>query len=68
VVGLKSDLNADFHTDFGLQCDSVDELLECCNQALAMSVPGESERSVVRDSEEEKRDWISLLRDLDLGC
>ena len=66
VVGLKSDLNADFHTDFGLRCDSVEELIERCGEALAMPVPTVGERSVVRDAEEEKRDWISLVGTLEV--
>ncbi|MGZ5023194.1 MAG: hypothetical protein ACXWAX_11470, partial [Chthoniobacterales bacterium] len=62
VVGLTSDLNADFHTDFGLQCDTLNELIKRCDEALVMPVPTAVERSVVRDAEEEKRDWIALLQ------
>jgi hypothetical protein len=56
VVGLHQDLNAAYHTDFGIQCGSVEELIEKAGDALQLPIPDESERSIVRDIEEEKRD------------
>ena len=61
VVGLHQDLNGAHHTDFGIRCASVEELIEKAGEALQMPVPSESERAVVRDTEEEKRDWVALM-------
>ena len=62
VVGLNSDLQADHHTDFGLRCETPEELLTAAGEALSMPIPSESERAVVRDVAEEKRDWVELVR------
>ena len=62
VVGLKADLNASFHTDFGIRCESVEEIVERCAEALAMPVPSLEERSCVRDLQEEKKDWLELIK------
>ena len=61
VVGLHQDLNPAYHTDFGVRCDSVEELIEKAGDALRLPVPSESERSIIRDIEEEKRDWVMLM-------
>jgi hypothetical protein len=66
VVGLKTDLNPSYHTDFGLRCDTVEELIERCAEALTMAIPSEQERSCVRDLEEEKQEWIALIERLHL--
>ncbi|MBD0372496.1 MAG: hypothetical protein ICV60_16755 [Pyrinomonadaceae bacterium] len=67
VVGLESDLNEGYHTDFGIRCSTVDELIKMAGKALHLPMPTDEERSVVRDSEEEKQDWIALLNRLDIG-
>jgi hypothetical protein len=61
VVGLASDLHESHHLDFGIRCESVEELLDAAGDALSMPLPGEEERSRVRDSTEERQDWIDLL-------
>jgi hypothetical protein len=61
VVGLYEDLNEGYHTDFGLKCASVDELIEKAGEALEMPAPKQAEGDVVRDGEEEKSDWAALL-------
>lgn len=66
VVGLESDLNDRYHTDFGVRCSSVDELIRAAGEALEMPIPTAEQRSVVRDSEEERQDWLTLLRRLDI--
>jgi hypothetical protein len=66
VVGLKADLNPSYHTDFGLRCDTVEEMIDRCAEALTMPIPSEQERSCVRDVEEEKQEWISLIERLHL--
>ena len=66
VVGLESELNERHHTNFGTRCSTVDELIQMAGEALKMPIPTEQERSVVRDSTEEKQDWLTLLRGLDL--
>jgi hypothetical protein len=67
VVGLKKDLNPSYHTDFGVRCDTVEEVIERCADALRMPIPSENERSCVRDLEEEKRDLIALIGRLHFG-
>jgi hypothetical protein len=67
VVGLDSDLNERYHTDFGVRCSTVDELIRMAGEALKMPMPTEEERSVVRDSREEKQDWLALFHRLDIG-
>src|SRR5579872_2354738 len=62
VVGLESDLNERLHTNFGVKCATVDELIRKAGEALAMPLPTPTERAVVRDSRDEKRDWIRLLK------
>lgn len=67
VVGLGRDLNERYHTDFGIRCSCVGELIEMAGEALKMPTPTAEQRSVVRDGEEEKQDWLALLRSLDIG-
>lgn len=66
VVGLESDLNERYHTDFGIRCATVDELIEMAGAALQMPMPTNEQRAVVRDSEDEKQDWLGLLKRLDI--
>ena len=67
VVGLATDLHARYHTDFGIRCSSLDELIQMAGEALRMPVPTAEQRAVVRDSCEEKQDWLKLLKRLDIG-
>lgn len=67
VVGLKSDLNERYHTNFGIRCSTVDEVIRMAGEALKMATPSREQRSVVRDSREEKRDWLALFKGLDIG-
>ncbi|HEV2915307.1 MAG TPA: hypothetical protein VGX92_18655 [Pyrinomonadaceae bacterium] len=67
VVGLKSDLNERYHTDFGIRCSTVDELIQLAGEALTWPMPTSEQRSVVRDSKEEKQDWHTLLERLNIG-
>lgn len=62
VVGLESDLNERYHTDFGIRCSTLDDLLRTAGEALKMPLPTEAERRVVRDSKEEKQDWLKLMK------
>ncbi len=64
VVGLESDLHERYCTNFGIRCANVEEVIHMAGEALKMSGPTAQERSVVRGGEEEKRDWIALLRTL----
>jgi hypothetical protein len=66
VVGLESDLNESYHTNWGVRCATVDELIHMAGRALEMPTPSEEQRSVVRDSAEEKPDWLALLQRLDI--
>jgi hypothetical protein len=66
VVGLESDLNESYHTNWGVRCATVDELIRMAGRALEMPTPTDEQRSVVRDSAEEKRDWMALLRRLNI--
>jgi hypothetical protein len=66
VVGLATDLHERYHTDFGIRCSSLDELIQMAGEALRMPMPTAEQRSVVRDSTEEKQDWLALLKRLDL--
>jgi hypothetical protein len=65
VVGLKEDLRRDYHTEFGLRCDNLEEVIARCEEALLMPVPTVEERAVVRDSAEEKNELRSLMRYFD---
>jgi hypothetical protein len=65
VVGLKEDLRPDYHTEFGLRCDNLDEVITRCEDALLMPVPTVHERAVVRDSAEEKNELRSLMQYFD---
>jgi hypothetical protein len=67
VVGLACDLNERYHTDFGIRCSTVDELIQMAGAALKMPLPTSEQRSVIRDSDEEKQDWLALLKRLDVG-
>ena len=64
VVGLKSDLSDRYLTNFGIQCATVDELLEMAGEALRMPMPTAEERGVVRDKKEEMADWLELMSSL----
>ena len=66
VVGLESELNERHHTNFGIRCSTVDELIKMAGESLKMPIPTEQARSLVRDSTEEKQDWLTLLKGLDL--
>lgn len=66
VVGLESDLNEGYHTDFGIRCSTVDELIKMAGEALKMPMPTEGQRAIIRDSKEEKQDWLALLKCLDI--
>ncbi|HLM58847.1 MAG TPA: hypothetical protein VK422_22275 [Pyrinomonadaceae bacterium] len=57
-------LNELYHTDFGVRCSSVEELITKAGEALKMPTPAAEERALVRDSAEEKRDWHSLFHRL----
>jgi len=67
VVGLESDLDENHHIDFGIRCSSVDELIRMAGEALQMPVPTDEQRSVIRDSTEEKQDWLALLQNLEIS-
>jgi hypothetical protein len=61
---LASDLDAAHHTDFGLRCATVEELIETAGQALSLPIPTETERAIIRDVEEEKKDWVRIATEL----
>jgi hypothetical protein len=63
VVGLAVDLDAAHHTDFGLRCATVEELIDTAGGALSLPVPPEDERGLIRDVEEEKQDWSRIVTD-----
>jgi len=67
VVGLKSDLNEKYHTNFGIRCSTVRKLIRMAGKALKMSVPSPEARAVIRDSEAEKKDWFALFDALGLN-
>jgi hypothetical protein len=67
AVGLASDLNEDYHTDFGIRCAKVDELIKMAGEALQMPLPTDEQCPVIRDSEAEKQDWLTLFRRHDIG-
>ncbi len=66
VVGLAKDLRADQDVDFGVKCRDVKELLQKAGEALQMPVPSPAERAVVRDAEDEARDWLAMMKTLKL--
>ena len=66
VVGLEEDLHRRYPTDFGVRCSTVDELIRKAGEALSMPPPTEEERSLVRDSADEKRDWHTLFARFDI--
>lgn len=66
VVGLECDLNSGLGTDFGIKCGSVDELMAAAGAALKAPIPGAAKRAVVRDSDEERKDWELLINQLNL--
>ncbi|HMG05151.1 MAG TPA: hypothetical protein VK581_06790 [Chthoniobacterales bacterium] len=68
VVGLREDLKSAYHTDFGIQCASLDELIEKAGEALHLPVPTEAERAVVRDTVEERHDWAALVAKLSISA
>lgn len=61
VVGLESDLHASHHLEFGVRCSTVDELIDAAGDALTLPLPSDTERAVVRDVAEEKKDWLDLV-------
>lgn len=67
VVGLESDLNENYHTNFGIRCSNIHEVIRMAGEALRMPVPTYEERSVIRDSTDEKHDWLELFQRLDIG-
>jgi hypothetical protein len=67
VVGLEADLNERYQTDFGIRCATVEELIEKAGEALKMPIPTKEQRSVIRDSKEERQDWLTLLNRLEIG-
>lgn len=67
VVGLKQELNERYCTDFGIQCETIDELMDKAGEALSMDVPSEKERAGVRDVREEREDWHALVTGLGLA-
>ncbi len=67
VVGLESDLGERFHTNFGIRCSTVEELVRTAGQALNLPVPTGEQRSVVRDSKDEQKDWVALFERLRLN-
>lgn len=66
VVGLETELTEKQHINFGVRCRDVSKMIKMAGEALRMPVPSFEQRSVVRDSQEEKQDWLNLLRGLNL--
>jgi hypothetical protein len=66
VVGLEDDLNERYHTNFGIRCSTVTEMIHMAGEALKMPLPTDEQRSVIRDSQEEKQDWLALFKRLDI--
>ena len=66
VIGLQQDLHPQFSTDFGMKCESLAELIAAPARAMNSRIPTSSERAVIRDSEEERRDWEALVASLEL--
>jgi hypothetical protein len=64
VVGLESDLREEYQTDFGVRCSTVDELIRMAGECRKMPMPSQEQRSIVRDSSDEKEDWLALLSEL----
>ncbi len=64
VVGLESELTERQHINFGVHCSDETELVQMAGKALEMPTPSFHQRSVVRDSQAEKEDWIALFRSL----
>ena len=66
VVGLAKDLCAARECDFGVRCRDEEELLVQAGAALQMPIPSVAERAIIRDSEDEARDWCALMKTLNL--
>jgi hypothetical protein len=64
VVGLAQDLTPGHHTDFGLRCATVEELIEAAGHAFSLPVPTDAERAIIRDVGEEKQDWVRIVTEL----
>jgi hypothetical protein len=64
VVGLATDLDAAHHTDFGLRCATVEELIATAGHALSIPIPTAAQRAVIRDVREEKDDWVRIAKRL----
>ena len=67
VVGLAEDLHARHGLDLGIRCANEAEVIEAAGAALKLPVPSVAERAVVRDSADEARDWMDLVKSLNLG-
>ena len=52
--------------DFGIKCRDEEELLQKAGEALQMPIPSVAERAIVRDSADEARDWLALMKTLNL--
>lgn len=66
VVGLESDLSERYHIDFGIKCSTVKELIKRAGEALRLPPPSPEQRAVVRDSLQEREDWLELMKRLDI--
>jgi hypothetical protein len=64
VVGLETELTERQHINFGVHCSNESELIHMAGQALEMPTPSIDQRSIVRDSQAEKKDWIALFKSL----
>jgi hypothetical protein len=64
VVGLESELTERQHINFGVHCSNESQLIQMAGQALDMPTPSIDQRSMVRDSQAEKNDWIALFKSL----
>jgi hypothetical protein len=62
VVGLQEDLDDRYCTDFGLKCSDLEQLLTMAGVALRMPPPSPEQRAVVRDKQDEIRDWVALSK------
>ncbi len=66
VVGLEDDMRPGLATDFGVKCQSIEELLEAPECLFGRPPPTIAERAVVRSAREEERDWATLVQSLAL--
>lgn len=68
VVGLESDLNEKYYTGFGLRYSTIDEVVRMAGEALRLPLPSDEERLVIRDSKDERQDWLALFDSLSIGA